>query len=323
MVGGQVRSQPTGLVAIKYATTKASHDEIEEEELERQELCSAYDVDVRASHYKIGGGEVRSPETKSRVTPQLSETTTLLDTQPSTPVCVGSKLDAVVEDDEENYMCDLNAQVIARLACLRAASCPGCKFCQWPEEQDPCNVYDVNVRTSDVFACDLEHRIRDRCAANMIQLANNGDFMTALHIHISELKLDLYESQEQVNGLVYATYDQIWQANETRKIDKINLKKNEMQVDRVILDFDCNTPNPLPQCQNSAKIQRMPPTKDSEIGGSWGIRLLTRTSTPFSKQKKTQTKEGVHLGDHPVVCVAVKGKRVMKRMYGNGTSYLL
>ena len=139
MVGGQVRSQPTGLVAIKYATTKASHDEIEEEELERQELCSAYDVDVRASHYNIEGEEVRSPETKSRVTPQLSETTTLLDTQLSTPVCVGSKLDAVVEDDEENYMCDLNAQDGARLMCLRAASCPGCKF--------------VNIRRAGSLQC--------------------------------------------------------------------------------------------------------------------------------------------------------------------------
>jgi len=70
-VGDQLRSQPTGLVAIKHATTKASHDEIGEEEPERQELCSAYDVDVRASHYNIEGEEVRSPETKSRVTPQL------------------------------------------------------------------------------------------------------------------------------------------------------------------------------------------------------------------------------------------------------------
>jgi len=243
-------------------------------------------------------------------------TTTLLDTQPSTPVCVGSKLDAVVEDDAENYMCDFNAQDVARLACLRAASCLGCKFCQWPEEQDPCNVYDVNVRMSDIFACDLEHRIRNRCAANMIQLANNDDFMIALHIQTSELELDLYESQEQVNRLVYATYNQIWQSNETRKIDTINLQNNELQVDRIIFDFDCNTPNPLPQCQNSTKIQRMPTPKDSEIGGSWGIRLLTRTSTPFSKQTKTQTKEAVHLGDHPVVCVAVNGKRVMKRMFG-------
>jgi len=169
----------------------------------------------------------------------------------------------------------------------------------------------VIVRTSDVFACDLERRIRDRCAANIIQLLNNDNFMTALHIQISELELGFYESHEQVTKLVYATYDQIWQANETRKIDKINLQNNEMQVDCKIFDFVCNTPNPLLQCQNSTKIQRMPPTKDSEISGSWGIRLLTRTSTPFSKQKKTQTKEAVHLGDNPVVCVAVKGKRVI------------
>ena len=57
--------------------------------------------------------------TKSLVTHSLSETSTPLDTQPSTPVCVGSKLDAVVEEDEEADMCDFNA----RLACPRHASC--------------------------------------------------------------------------------------------------------------------------------------------------------------------------------------------------------
>jgi len=211
-VGGQVCLQPTGLVAIKHATTYASHDEIEEEEPERQELCSAYDVNepdrkelcsaynvnTRALHDKVEGGET--------------------------------------------------------------------------EEQDPCSVYDMNVRTSDVFARALRRRIRDRCAANMIQLANDDDFMAALQYQIFELELDLYESQEQFNGLVYATYDQIWEAKETCKIDKINLQHDVMQVDRIILDVNCNTPaldpDPLPQCQNSTQIQRMPPIKDSEIGGS-------------------------------------------------------
>jgi len=60
----------------------------------------------------------------------------------------------------------------------------------------------------------------------------------------------------------------------------------------------------------------MPPIKNSEISGSWGIRLLTRMSTPFSKHKKTKIKKSVHLGDRPAVRVAVKGKRVMKRMFG-------
>jgi len=82
-----------------------------------------------------------SLETKSHVTHPLSETTTLLDTQLRTPMCVGSKLDAVVEDDEEEDMCEFNA----RLACLRDASCSGCKFCQLPEKQHLCNAYDVNV----------------------------------------------------------------------------------------------------------------------------------------------------------------------------------
>jgi len=93
-------------------------------------------------------------------------------------VCVGSKLDAFVEDDDEEDMFKINA----RLACLRDASCSGCKFCQQPEEQHPCNAYDVNVCSSDVFAViALRRRIRDRCAANMIQLANDDDFMAALN----------------------------------------------------------------------------------------------------------------------------------------------
>ena len=132
-----------------------------------------------------------------------------------------------------------------------------------PEEQDPCSAYDAKVRTSDVLARALRCRIRDRCAVNMIQLANDDDFMAALQIQIFELKLDLYESQEQFNGIVYATYDQIWEAKETRTIDKINFQNDVMQVDRIILDVDCNTPaldtDPLPQCQNSIHIQRMPP----------------------------------------------------------------
>jgi len=60
----------------------------------------------------------------------------------------------------------------------------------------------------------------------------------------------------------------------------------------------------------------MPPIKGSEIGGSWGIRLLTRTSTPFSKQKKTKIKQAVHLGDHPAVRIAIKGKFVLARRFG-------
>jgi len=251
---------------------------------------------------------VKSLETKSQVTRPLSETTTLLDTQPSTPVCVGSKFDAFVEDDDEEDMCDFNA----RLACLRDASCSGCKFCQWPEEQHPCSAYDVNVCCSDVFIA-LRRRIHDHCAANMIQLANDDDFMAALNIQISELEFDLYESQKQVNGLIYATYDRIWEMKETREIDEINLQNDEMKIDRIILDVDCNAPDcfNLPQRQYSTHIQRMPPIKGSEIGGSWGIRLLTRTSTPFSKQKKTRVKKALHLGDHPV-----KGKCVLKRMFG-------
>jgi len=130
-VGGQVRSQPTGLVAIKHATSNASNNEIEEEEPERQELRSAYDVNVRASHDEI------------------------------------------------------------------------------KERQDLCSVYDVDVHTSDVFDCALLRRIHDRCAANTIQLANDDDVIAALQIQTSELELHVYEGQEQVNGLVYATYDQI------------------------------------------------------------------------------------------------------------------
>jgi len=118
------------------------------EETERRELCCAYDVGVRASHDEIEEEEVQSLETRSQATPPLSEMTTLLDTQPSTPVCVRSKLDAVVEDEEEKDICDFNA----RLACLRDASCSGCKFCQQPTEQHPCNTYDVNLCSSDVFA---------------------------------------------------------------------------------------------------------------------------------------------------------------------------
>jgi len=297
-----------------HTTTHTSHDEIEEE-TERKDLCCAYDVDVRASNDGIEEEEVQSLKTKSQVIHPLSETTTLLDTQPSTPGCVGSKLDAFVEDDYEEDMCDFNAC----LACLRDASCSGCKFCQRPEEQHPCNAYDANVCCSDVFAViALRRRIHDRCAANMIQLANDDDFMAALNIQISELVFDLYESQKQVNGLIYATYDRILEMKETREIDEINLQNDEMKIDCIILDVDCNTPDcfNLPQRQYSTHIQRMPPIKGSEIGGSWGIGLLTRTSTPFSKQKKTKVKKAVHLGDHPAVCIGVKGKFVLKRMFG-------
>jgi len=109
----------------------------------------------------------------------------------------------------------------------------------------------------------------------MIQLASDDDFMAALHIQISELELDLYESQKQVNRLIYATYDQIWEMQQIRNIDEINLQNDEMQIDCIILDVDCNTPDcfNLPQRQCSTHIQRMPPIKGSEIGGYWGIRL--------------------------------------------------
>jgi len=53
----------------------------------------------------------------------------------------------------------------------------------------------------------------------------------------------LYESQKQVNRLVYSTYDQIWEMKETREIDEINLQNDEMKIDRIILDVDCNTPD--------------------------------------------------------------------------------
>jgi len=313
-VDSQVCLQPTGLVAIMHTTTHTSHDKIEEE-TKRKEICCAYDVDVRASHDEIEEEEVQSLETKSQVTPPLSETTTLLDTQPSTPVCVGRKLDEVVEDDKEEDMCHFNA----RLACLRDASCSGCKFCHQPEEQHPCNAYDVNVCSSDVFALiTLRRRISDRCAANMIHLVNDNNFMAALHIQISKLEFDLCESQKQVNGLVYATYNQIWEMKETREMDEINLQNDKMKIDQIILDVNCNTPDcfNLPQRQYSTHIQRMPPIKGSEIDGSWGIRLLTRTSTPFSKQKKTKAKKAVHLSNHPAVYIVVKGKCVLKKRFG-------
>jgi len=106
--------------------------------------------------------------------------------------------------------------------------------------------------------------------------------------------------------------------HETREIDEIDLKNDEMKMDHIILDVDCNTPDcfNLPQRQYSTHIQHMPPIKGSEIGGSWGIRLLTRSSTLFCKQKKTTIKKAVHLGDHPAVCIAVKGKFVLKKMFG-------
>jgi hypothetical protein len=219
-VGSQVRSQPTGPVAIKHATNNASNNEFEEEEPERQELHSAYDVNVRASHDEI---EEEEPERQKLCS--------------AYDVNVRASHDEIEEED--------------------------------PERQELCSAYDVDVCTSDVFACALRRRILDRCATNTIQLANNDDLIAALQIQISELELDLYESQEQVNGLVYASYDQIWEAKETHRIDKINLQNDEMHADCIILDFACDTPDPLPQCQNSSQIQRMPPIKDSEIGGSW------------------------------------------------------
>jgi len=105
---------------------------------------------------------------------------------------------------------------------------------------------------------------------------------------------------------------------ETREIDAINLQYDEMKIDHIIFDVDCNMPDcfNLPQRQYSTHIQRMAPITGSKIGGSWGIGLLARMSTPFSKQKKTKVKKAVHLGDHPAVCIAVKGKCVLKRMFG-------
>jgi len=62
-----------------HTTTHTSHDEIKEE-TESEDVCCAYDVDVRAWHDEIEEEEVQSVETKSPVTHPLSETTTLLDT---------------------------------------------------------------------------------------------------------------------------------------------------------------------------------------------------------------------------------------------------
>ena len=61
----------------------------------------------------------------------------------------------------------------------------------------------------------------------MIRLANDDDFMTALNIQISELEFELYESQKQVNGIVYATYDQIWEMNKTVKVASSNSAHRE------------------------------------------------------------------------------------------------
>jgi len=61
----------------------------------------------------------------------------------------------------------------------------------------------------------------------------------------------LYESQKQVNGIVYATYDQTWEMHKTLEIDEIDLQNDEMKIDRIILDVDRNTPDyfNLPQRQ--------------------------------------------------------------------------
>ena len=82
----------------------------------------------------------------------------------------------------------------------------------------------MNVRTSDDFA---------RALANKIRLAIDDDFMAALQIQTFELQLDLFDSQEQFNRMVYATHDQIWEAKETRTIDKINLQNDVMQADHM------------------------------------------------------------------------------------------
>ena len=61
----------------------------------------------------------------------------------------------------------------------------------------------------------------------------------------------MYDGQEQFKESVVATHDQIWEAKETRKIDKIKLQNDVMQVDKIILDVDCITPalepDPVPQ----------------------------------------------------------------------------
>ena len=92
-----------------------------------------------------------------------------------------------------------------RSCALSCSSMHGQQLCR-RLEQDPCIAYDVNVCSSDVFAIIAPQlRILDRCEANMIRLANDDNFMTALNIQISELEFDMYESQKQVNGIVYAT----------------------------------------------------------------------------------------------------------------------
>ena len=70
-VGGQVRLQPTGLAAIMHTPTHASHVKTKEE-TESKDLCCAYDVGVRASHDEIEEEEVQPVETKSLVTHSLS-----------------------------------------------------------------------------------------------------------------------------------------------------------------------------------------------------------------------------------------------------------
>ena len=76
---------------------------------------SAYGTETQQDAKLMGESQdTQSLDTKSQVTHLVSETTTLLDTQLSTPGCVDSKLDADVEDDEGEDMFELNA----RLACL-------------------------------------------------------------------------------------------------------------------------------------------------------------------------------------------------------------
>jgi len=48
--------------------------------------------------------------------------------------------------------------------------------------------------------------------------------MAALQIQTFELELDLFDTQEQLKRLAYATHDQIWEAKQTRTIDKSTCK---------------------------------------------------------------------------------------------------
>jgi len=75
----------------------------------------------------------KSLDTKPQATHLASKTTTLPDTQLSTPGDAGRIRDEDVEDDEGQVIGELNA----RLACLRDISCSGCQLCQGPAKTGP------------------------------------------------------------------------------------------------------------------------------------------------------------------------------------------